>query len=47
MEEKAKQLQQRALRELARPAALMLPKPVRDLIVDLVALVADLARGKP
>lgn len=34
-------LQQRALRELSKPAALLLPKPVRDVIVDLLALVAD------
>ncbi|MHB1430394.1 MAG: hypothetical protein ACYCVW_17055 [Rhodocyclaceae bacterium] len=35
------EIQQRALRELSKPAALLLPKPVRDVIVDLLALVAD------
>lgn len=46
MEKRADDLKKRGLALLASPAAFMLPKPVRDLIADLLALVADLARGK-
>lgn len=41
---KAKDIQTRALTALSKPAALMLPKDIRDLIVDLVALVVELTK---
>lgn len=40
----ASDVQRRALGELAKPASMLLPKPVRDVIVDLLALVAELDR---
>lgn len=41
MEQRAEFLKRRGLGLIASPSALLLPKPVREVIVDLLALVAD------
>lgn len=45
-EHRAEELKTRGLRLLASPAALVLPRDVRALIADLLALVAELAKGR-
>lgn len=44
--ERARDIQRRALEVLSKPAALMLPKDIRNLIIDLVALVVALMEVK-
>ena len=46
MEQRADELKMRGLQLLASPAAVMIPRDVRALIADLLALVSDLAKGR-